>query len=584
MNLYYKLEQQDIAIFTKHLQRVSFRKGDCLIQKGSSGNGCYIIETGTVRIESSRKDPHAEHVVRYLQQGHTIGEFSLVDDIPRSADYYAHTDVSALWLPVPVFKQLQQTHPSIAIKLLRNLSGYLAHIIRSIPTEKAYVDSTTEYPPEIDDMVALSKAAQQEYESWPEERVDALLQDIADTITGNAEALAASSVAETGYGITEDKIKKIQFAAQHVFSSLNTRKASGIIHTDTVNRVIEIASPVGVILGLIPVTNPVSTFVFKTLISLKSRNSLILSSHRKAERVCSQTGDLIRECLVRHKAPPNLLQWIRERSSRYVTALFMKHKDVSLILATGGSGMVKTAYSSGKPAIGVSAGNAPVLICDDTDPDQAARLVIESKSFDNGIICGSENNLVVVAAIAERFTSALSSNGAAVLDANEAARLRDAIIDTEGDHLRADVVGKSAQRIAELANIRRDFKIKLLVMPLDIGQTADLFAHEKLMPVLSLFICADEAAAFVLCEKILNQGGKGHTAIIHTMKSETYKSFGISMPASRILVNCGGSFGCVGMGNGLSPSLTLGCGTLGGNSTTDNIGYRNLLNIKRLAY
>jgi acetaldehyde dehydrogenase/alcohol dehydrogenase len=323
--------------------------------------------------------------------------------------------------------------------------------------------------------------------------------------------------------------------------------------------------------------------VFKTLICLKSRNALILSCHRGALPVGNQAGEIIQSVLAKHGAPVDLVQWIKERTSRRLTSMFMAHKDISFILATGGPSMVHAAYSSGTPAIGVGPGNAPVWLCPDADLDAAAEMVVGSKSFDNGVICGSENNLVVDASVRADFTAALEANGAAVLSPEETDVLTPHVIDPEKDRLRREVVGLSAQRIAEGAGIQREGPIRLLVVPQGIEQVEGAYAKEKLAPILSLFTVDGEAEAIELCRRILANEGIGHTAIIHTRDQSLISRFGMEMPASRVLANSPGSQGCIGLGTGLTHSLTLGCGTWGSTSTTDNVSFGHLLNIKRIA-
>jgi acyl-CoA reductase-like NAD-dependent aldehyde dehydrogenase len=245
--------------------------------------------------------------------------------------------------------------------------------------------------------------------------------------------------------------------------------------------------------------------------------------------------------------------------------------------------MVHAAYSSGTPAIGVGAGNAPVWICADANLDEAAQIVVQSKSFDNGVICASENNLVVDASVRADFVAALIAHGAAVLSPEETKVLTPHVIDPEKGRLRREVVGLSAQRIAEESGIEREGPIRLLVVPQDAEQVDGAYGKEKLAPILSLFTVAGEAEAIDLCKRILANEGIGHTAIIHTQDRRLINRFGMEMPASRVLVNCAGSLGSIGVGTGLTPSLTLGCGTWGSTSTTDNVGFGHLLNIKRIA-
>jgi acyl-CoA reductase-like NAD-dependent aldehyde dehydrogenase len=277
------------------------------------------------------------------------------------------------------------------------------------------------------------------------------------------------------------------------------------------------------------------------------------------------------------------VQWIKNRTDRKKTMMFMKHPDVSFILATGGPSIVQAAYSSGTPAIGVGSGNAPVLVCSDADPESVARKVIQGKSFDNGVICGSENNLVVVQSIRAELIKNLETNGAAVLNPDEKNRLAAVIFDPETEGLKRGIVGKSAEHIAGLAGIRRSTSIRLLVAPVDLNEIDSSFGYEKLAPILSFFTVRNEDHGIVICKQILEQQGLGHTAIIHTKNDALARRFGLEISAGRILVNVSGSQGCIGIGTGLTPSFTLGCGTYGGNSTTDNVTYTHLLNVKRLA-
>ena len=339
----------------------------------------------------------------------------------------------------------------------------------------------------------------------------------------------------------------------------------------------------GVVLGLIPVTNPVSTIVFKVLITLKARNAVILSCHRDALGVGCKACDIMRDVLERHGALGDLVQTVRQRSSRQKTMMFMHHPDVKLILATGGTSMVKAAYSSGTPAIGVGPGNAPVLICIDADLSKAAQAVIQSKSFDNGVICGSENNLVVVAPVRDEFIKMLERHGAIVLRPDEKNRLTAQVFDADSLSLKKSIVGKSARFIADSVAIRPDKAIRLIVVPVTQDELQGPYGHEKLAPILSLCTVNDEVEGLQVCRQILFNQGHGHTAVIYTENQELMKQFGCEVPASRILVNAAAAQGCIGIGTGLTPSFTLGCGTFGGNSTTDNVGYTHVINIKRLA-
>jgi acetaldehyde dehydrogenase / alcohol dehydrogenase len=438
--------------------------------------------------------------------------------------------------------------------------------------------------PEIDALVARSVTAQQVFAIWPEERVDALLRDLAATIADHAEQLAAATVAETGIGNIADKTQKNCFASMEVYRSLAGKPGAGVVHVDDARQVAEVASPVGVVLGLIPMTNPVATLIFKTLICLKGRNALILSCHPRTLGVTEQTGQLIQATLRRHGAPPALVQWIRRWTGHAMTHTFMRHPGVALILATGGSAMVKAAYSSGKPAIGVGTGNAPAWVCADADVESAARMVVESKSFDHGVICGSEHHMVVDAAVRARFIAALEGQGAAVLSEDAARRFTAQAFDSTTGKLRNDLIGQSAERIALELGIQVVPGTRLLVVPAGVNAIDGPYGREKLAPVLSLFTVVGVEAGLDACKRLLANEGRGHTAIIHTGSDALARRFGIEIDASRILVNTCGAQGCIGIGTGLAPSLMLGCGTFGGTSTTDNVGYKHVLNIKRIAY
>jgi acyl-CoA reductase-like NAD-dependent aldehyde dehydrogenase len=431
-------------------------------------------------------------------------------------------------------------------------------------------------------MVDRAQKAQKLFESWTEDRVDALLKEIAETIAANAEELAAATVAETKMGIIADKVTKIRFASLEVCKTVSGHSAAGFL-TDPQNQVSEIACPVGVVFGLIPVTNPVATIVFKTIISLKGRNALILSCHRDALGVGNQTCNIIRNVLEHHGAPIDLVQPILQRSSRHKTIMFMNHPGVSLILATGGTSMVKAAYSSGTPSIGVGCGNAPVLICADADISASAESIISSKSFDNGVICGSENNLVVVSSVRDEFIKQLEAHGAIILTEDEKNLFTAQVFEVDTPTLKRSIVGKSARFIADQTGIRRDKEIRLIVVPIKADERKGPYGHEKLAPILSLSTVNNEVEGIQVCKQILDNQGRGHTAVIYTKNQDLMRQFGQEIDASRILVNAPSSGGCVGIGTGLTPSFTLGCGTFGRNSTTDNVTYTHLLNIKRLA-
>jgi acyl-CoA reductase-like NAD-dependent aldehyde dehydrogenase len=433
----------------------------------------------------------------------------------------------------------------------------------------------------IDELVEASKVAQQRFTLWSEGAVDALILEAATKVAERAEQLAVACVEETGIGSAIDKVTKIRFASLEVVASLTGRPGAGAWTRDEERDIWEIAEPAGVVVGLVPVTNPVATTVFKALICLKSRNALILSAHRDAAGVSGATVDILRDVLDRLGAPTDLIQDVRTRTGRETTEALLGHPGVALILATGGAGLVRAAYSSGTPAIGVGPGNAPVWVAPDADLSAAARMVVTGKSFDHGIICGSENNLVIDRLVREPFLAALAEAGGTVLSPAACRRLERAVFEPDG-RLRRQALGKSPQVLAELADIPLPPGTRVLVAPVPRADAAGPFGREKLAPLLSLFDADGDADAIDLCRVLLNNGGRGHTAVIHSAATARHLAMAQALPASRILVNSVGAHGCLGVGNGLSPSLTLGCGTYGHTSTTDNITYTHLLNIKRL--
>jgi len=314
-------------------------------------------------------------------------------------------------------------------------------------------------------MVARAKEAQQEFAQWDEERIDALIQALAGSVAMQAGPLAEATVAETHMGNVADKTFKNQVASMGVAQTLIGQLGAGAIGGNEQLAITEIATPVGVVFGLVPQTNPVATAIFKTLIALKSRNAMILSFHHTALGVANQFGEILYGVLAQFGAPQYLVQWVKARANRKKTAAFMSHHDVGLILATGGAGMVKAAYSSGTPALGVGPGNAPVLITPSANLEHAAHSVVISKSFDNGLICGSEHNLIADASVRSRFIAALERQGAAVLSEEEAQKFSAVVVNAASQTFRPQVIGQSAAAIAKFTGIHRDHDIKLIVVP-----------------------------------------------------------------------------------------------------------------------
>ncbi|HTV27112.1 MAG TPA: aldehyde dehydrogenase family protein, partial [Xanthobacteraceae bacterium] len=581
------LAEANQKIVCDHLTPAWFAAGTCIFRKGAAPDGCYLIESGDVRLEADA-DAHVdtERVLGYLRSGSLLGELALLDGLPRSASAFAETEVRAQHLSTSALAKLRAEWPQIGIGLLEALGRVASVKLREMTERFAEVNFPEAADPEVNRDVAKAAEAQRAFARWPEERVDVLLAALANAVAGHAEPLARATVEETGIGNITDKTSKNIYASLGVYRSLAGKVGQGIVATDPDNLLTEIASPAGVVFALVPVTNPVATAVFKTLISLKSRCALILSFHHACLGVGNMVCALMQSVLDQNGAPPNLLQWVRERSSRRKTAQFMGHNDVSLILATGGAAMVEAAYSSGTPALGVGPGNCPTYVAADADIDAAARAIVESKPYDNGLICGAEHNLVVDLNVRAAFVEALDRHGAAVLAEAEANRLMSRAVTPDGRHFDRRIVGQTAQVIAAAVGIKREYVVKLIVIPApsDAIERQSALAGEKLAPVLSLFTVQSENEALDLCRRLLAFQGAGHTASIHTRSPDRAERFALHLPASRILVNSPAVQGVCGMTTKLAPSFTLGCGTFGGNSTTDNVSYRNLQNIKRLAF
>ncbi|MEX2193959.1 MAG: aldehyde dehydrogenase family protein [Thermoleophilaceae bacterium] len=564
-------------------EEARFSAGEKIFARGERSEAFYVVDEGEVRLESHSEELDTDSVLDYVGAGSFLGEVSLLGGNPHSLNAVAHTDVVARRFSTDGLKRLFKEDPGTGVDVLRSLARDVAGKLQRANERLSEQAADEARDPEVDTMVARAVAAQREFESWDEERVDKLLEAVAQAVAARAEELAQASVEQTHIGNPADKAMKIQFASLGVYAAMAGKPGFGPLAEESERRVTEIASPVGVIVGLVPVTNPVPTFINKTLIALKSRNAIILSCHRMAQELGNTVGEIIQEVLDEHGAPEGIVQWIRQRTSRRKTAKFMRHEDVGLILATGGPAMVKAAYSSGKPAIGVGAGNAPAWVAADADVQRAAKSVVDSKAFDYGLICGSEQHLVVDVTLRDVMVEALEANDAVVLDEDETARFIAGAFDAEGDLL-LQFVGQAAGKIAQAVGLERGHDARLLVFCADSSNPQGAQARERLAPVLSLFTVDGDEEGFALCRALLEYEGSGHTANIHTEDPARVERFAREMPASRVLVNAPSAMGCCGVVTGLEPSLTLGCGTFGGNSTTDNVTHANLRNVKRLAH
>ena len=431
-------------------------------------------------------------------------------------------------------------------------------------------------------MARRARLAQAELAELSQDRIDAIVDAMAAVITPQAEALAALAVEETGYGVVADKVQKNLFASRRVYEFIRPLRTVGVIRRDDERKVVEIAEPFGVVAAVVPSTNPTSTAIYKILISLKARCAIVLSPHPAAVRCISRTADLMATAARDAGAPEGSIQWMTTVTLEGTQEL-MKHRDVAVILATGGMGLVRAAYSAGKPAYGVGPGNAPAFIERTADVDKAVRDVITGKTFDNGLLCSSENSVVVDEPIADAARQAFVAQGGYFLSSSEIDAVARVVV-TAQRLPNPEVVGRSASFIAERAGIALPPQTQVLLAPLaGVGREHPL-SIEKLCPVLSYYVVKDWREGCERCIEILRYGGMGHTMSIHSRNEGVILEFGLKKPAFRICVNTPTTHGSIGLTTGLEPAMTLGCGGYGGNITSDNIGPRHLLNIKRLAY
>src|SRR2546422_7789953 len=432
---------------------------------------------------------------------------------------------------------------------------------------------------------ALARRAKQawlELAEFSQERIDAVVDAMAAAATPCAEMFARVAVEETSYGVVEDKIQKNLFASPKVYNFIKGMKTVGVIARDEDRRVIEIAEPFGVVAAVVPSTNPTSTAIYKILIPLKARCSVVLSPHPAAVKCITRVAEVMSEAASRAGAPQGAITWMTTVTIEGTQEL-MKHRDVAVILATGGMGLVRAAYSAGKPAYGVGPGNAPAYIERSANVKKAVRDVVTGKTFDNGVLCSSENSVVVDEAIAEEVKRELVGNGAYFMNKAEMEAVTRVLVSPQRLPNPA-LVGKPATYIANKAGITVPEETRVLIAPLDgVGRDYPL-SIEKLCPVLSFYVVKDWREGCERCKQILGYGGMGHTMSIHSQNEQVIVEFGLKKPAFRIVVNTPTTHGSIGLTTGLDPAMTLGCGGYGGNITSDNISSRHLLNIKRLGY
>ena len=431
--------------------------------------------------------------------------------------------------------------------------------------------------------LASLKEAEKKFSTYTQEQVDKIFLAAASAANKARIPLAKMAVEETGMGVVEDKVIKNNYAAEYIYNAYKNTKTCGIIEEDKAFGLKKIAEPVGVIAAVIPTTNPTSTAIFKCLLALKTRNAIIISPHPRAKQSTAAAAKVILDAAVKAGAPEGIIEWI-DTPSLEMTNLVMKEADI--ILATGGPGMVKAAYSSGKPAVGVGAGNTPAIIDETADIVLAVNSIIHSKTFDNGMICASEQSVIVHQNVYDAVKTEFATRGCYFLDPDETEKVRKTIIINGA--LNAKIVGQPAVKIAELAGVTVPEGTKILIGEVESVELSEEFAHEKLSPVLAMYKAADIQDAFGKAERLIADGGYGHTSSIYLneiTEHDKLDEFAARMKTCRILVNTPSSQGGIGdlYNFKLAPSLTLGCGSWGGNSVSENVGVKHLINIKTVA-
>ena len=453
-------------------------------------------------------------------------------------------------------------------------------MVKTVKKEKT---ETVDVSSMIDELATKANVALKAMEDFTQEQVDHIVHQMAMAALDQHMPLAKMAVEETGRGIYEDKAIKNMYASEYIWNNIKHDKTVGVINKDEQTGLMEIAEPVGVVCGVTPTTNPTSTTIFKSLIALKTRNPIVFAFHPSAQKCSAEAARIVRDAAIAAGAPENCIQWI-EQPSIDATSALMNHPGIAIVLATGGAGMVKSAYSTGKPALGVGPGNVPAYIEKTAKVKRAVNDLIVSKSFDNGMICASEQAVIVDKEIYASVKAEFEAHNVYFVKPNELQKLEDAVMNEGKYAVNPAIVGNSAEKIAELAGNSVPKGTKILVAELEGAGPEYPLSREKLSPVLAMMKSNNAEHAFELCEAMLNLGGLGHTAVIHTEDEELQVAFGLRMKACRILVNTPSAEGGIGnIYNEMIPSLTLGCGSYGKNSVSKNVSSINLINIKTVA-
>lgn len=429
-------------------------------------------------------------------------------------------------------------------------------------------------------LVRSARKAQAEFRLLDQAHVDAVVKAVADAAYARAEELAALAVEETGFGKVQDKKTKNILASEKLWAAIKDMKTIGVLSENKSAKLVEIGVPMGVIAGIIPSTNPTSTVIYKSMIALKAGNAIVFTPHPSAKKCIARTVEMIQDVLRSCHVSPDLVSYMSVPSMEGSAELM---RVVDLILATGGPGMVKAAYSSGTPALGVGAGNVPAFIERSADIKDAVAKIFASKTFDNGTVCASEQAIVTEACIAEQVKAELVANGGYFLEGEKLARVK-AIMERAGGSMNPEIVGRDAAYIAKKAGIEIPAGTRLLIGAEPGVGPKHPFSKEKLTQLLGFYVVNDWHEACELCIKLLENGGIGHSLAIHSRNEDVIREFGLKKPVSRMLVNTPSTHGAVGLSTSLFPAFTLGCGTVGGSATSDNVTPMNLLNIRRVVY
>ena len=432
------------------------------------------------------------------------------------------------------------------------------------------------------ELVRNAKQAQKEFATFSQEKIDSIVKHIAIESALHAEELAKMANEETGFGKWQDKVLKNTFASMRVYEHIKDLKTVGIIYDDKVNKVMDVGVPLGVITALVPSTNPTSTIIYKTLIALKAGNAIVFSPHPNAKACSFRTLEIVKKAALEAGAPAGIVDAVTMLTLE-ATKELMHSKDVSLILATGGEGMVRAAYASGTPTISGGPGNGPAFIERSANIKQAVSDIITSKTFDNGVICASEQSIIVERCIYNEVHRELLAQGAYFMNEEEAKRMASMLLRANGT-INPEVVGKDAITLSQRAGFAVPANTRVLIALQDTVSPKNPYSREKLCPILGMYIEEDWQSACHRVVDLLTNEGLGHTLVIHTQNEDVIRQFSLEKPVNRILINTPAALGGIGATTNITPALTLGCGAVGGGSSSDNVGPMNLLNIRKVGY